>query len=201
MISAIAMQRVRARPRVHAEGVADRRLQRDVARREDVGMAGGKQQIDFRRPRTDARHAPSVGRSPRRHRAGTDASRSSPSSTRLGDARKIARCLGRDRPASRNMSVAGGEQRLRRQRIDQRRKPAEDRLRAGARHLLRHDDRDEAGKPGLGLRRSGTSPGRVADARQARVGRAQARSSPSAMSSSVSIRRMPHLVLVASIAA
>ena len=39
---------------------------------------------------------------------------------------------------------AGGEHRLRRQRIDQPGQPAEDRIGAGARNLLRDDDRGEA---------------------------------------------------------
>jgi hypothetical protein len=36
--------------------MADRALQRDVARREDIGVSRRKQQVHFRRPRTDARH-------------------------------------------------------------------------------------------------------------------------------------------------
>ena len=78
-----------------------------------------------------------------RHRAGRDASRSRPSRTASATA-SSAFCFGRDRPASRNTIVAGRQQRLRRQRIDEPGEAAEDRVGAGARHLLRHDDRGKA---------------------------------------------------------
>ena len=119
------------------------RLQRDVARGKDVGMAGGKQQIDLGRPRPDAgngghradrlvRLEPAQTRRDRGRRARPRRPRAAP------------RCFGRDRPASRNKSspaasracgVSGSTSLVKRPKIASA---------LARRDLLRDDDRGKA---------------------------------------------------------
>ena len=154
-------------------------------------MAGGKQQIDFRRPRPDAGNGDQPGHRIRRGSSVHRSSRSSPSATAWATARR--RLLLRPRQAGlAEHLVAGGEQPSAVSGSTSLVEAAEDGARARRRDLLRHDDRGEAVEAGLRQpERNLADPG--ANGCKPRIDQANA-SSPSEISSIEAIRRIAALV-------
>lgn len=124
--------------------IGDRSLEGDVAGGKDVGMAGAGKQVDLRRPRADARQ----GDESSRCRLGVEQAQALQVEAVSDGARQgKQRALLGPRQASRaHGGLSGIQQPLRGQRIDDGDQPAEDRVGAGARHLLRGDDRGKAGE-------------------------------------------------------
>ena len=124
-------------------------LQRDVARREDIRVTGGRTAGRLP-PSTGRCRAPrSGGRSPRRRQVAQMDEVEPVAHRRRARPAARAASAAKSRPRERSPSPAAST-RSRRQRIDQFDEAAEDRIGAGARHLLRDDDRGQAGEARLG---------------------------------------------------
>ena len=162
--SAIFDERLFSGTRVETERMADRALQRDVASRKYVGVAGREKQVAFGGPRPDPRDGrQSADRIPRVEAAKVMQVQLV-TATALDRASNVF-CFGRERPAFRNISSPGREQSVRSQRVDQPNQAREDRIRAGAGNLLRDDNRDQAREAGFGQAQRHVSGDR-ADSRQ-----------------------------------
>ena len=145
-------------------------------------MAGGEQQIDFRRPRPDARKRRSSGRSHRAASSRTDGRDRARRRTACGDraaAPSASAATGRPRgtrprrPRAAPSGVSGSTSLVKRPKMASR---------AGRRHLLRHDDRGEAVEARLGQpERHLVRPWRASPASRGSI--RQSASSPSEISS------------------
>lgn len=122
--------------------MANSALQSDIAGREDVGVAGGEQQIAFSGPRSDAGN-----RGQKAQRFGSvERTKMMEVETvlhRLRD-RKQAALLGPRQARFAKHLFSGGKHGLWRQRIEQIYQPAENGVGAGPRNLLRDDNGGEA---------------------------------------------------------
>ena len=124
-------------------------LERDIARGEDVGMAGGEEQIDLRRPGADAMD----GGESLHGFGGIEAAKMVEVEPFMRDCVRHGQKRALLRPRQAGLAediLAGGKHAFSVERIDEAYEPTEDGVGAGTRDLLRDYDGGEAAEARLG---------------------------------------------------